>query len=137
VLKAGVGREKRKFEVLKNKGFGDGEAPATELVGENVNVLAKTLVIKKVTLKSAVEEMVGELEDNNQFESWGRINYEIEVKTNMGEKRREEFMKVGENGNVFGLDDDGKAEQLDMAESFGLAVRRKHDCGWFPLHHLL
>jgi hypothetical protein len=95
-------------------------------------------VFRKATLKKAVEEkVVGKLQENNQFKSWGGINDEIEVKTDMGEKRREEFMKVGENDNVFGLDDDGKAEQLDMAESFGLAVRRKHDCGWFPLHHLL
>ncbi|MCI51008.1 hypothetical protein A2U01_0072252, partial [Trifolium medium] len=41
------------------------EAPATELVCEKVDVLDETLVVRKAMLKSAVEEMVGELEENN------------------------------------------------------------------------
>jgi hypothetical protein len=41
-VKAGVGNEKCKFEVLKNRGVGNGSALApAELVGEKVKVLAE------------------------------------------------------------------------------------------------
>ena len=104
VVKAGVGNEKYKFEVLKNRGVGDGEAcSVVELEGENVEVLAKTLVVREAMLKAVAEEKVRELQENNQFKGWGRLNFEVEVKTVTGERREEEHMKVGENGNGLGL----------------------------------
>jgi hypothetical protein len=57
-------------------------------------------VFRKATLKKAVEEkVVGKLQENNQFKSWGGINVEIDVKVVTGERRVEELMKAGENGN--------------------------------------
>jgi hypothetical protein len=57
-------------------------------------------VFRKATLKKAVEEkVVGKLQENNQFKSWGGINVEIDVKVVTGERRGDELMKAGENGN--------------------------------------
>ncbi|KAK2440988.1 hypothetical protein QL285_012337 [Trifolium repens] len=70
-----------------------GEATATELLAEKVDVLDETLVVRKAMLKSVVEETLGELEENNHFKSLGKINYEIVVKT------------VVEKSCEFGLDD--------------------------------
>jgi hypothetical protein len=57
-------------------------------------------VFRKATLNKAVEEkVVGKLQENNQFKSWGGINVEIDVKVVTGERRGDELMKAGENGN--------------------------------------
>jgi hypothetical protein len=82
---------------MKNRG---GEATATELVGEKVDVLDETLVVRKAMLKSAVEETMGELEENIHFKSLRKMNYEIEVKTVVGESCEfgldvGKFVKVG------------------------------------------
>ncbi|XP_045819517.1 uncharacterized protein LOC123918887 [Trifolium pratense] len=111
-VKADTG-ERRGEELVKVE-----EAPATELVCEKVDILAESLVVRKRMLKSAVKEMVGELEENNHFKSLGRINYEIEVKTVTGERCGKEFMKVGENGNGFGLDD-GKVVKAGVGHEKG------------------
>jgi len=96
IMKLGE-NEKYKIEVLKNRGVGDGEAcSVVELEGENVEVLAKTLVVREAMLKAAAEKNVRELQENNLFNSWGRLNFEVEVKTVMGERREEELMRAGE-----------------------------------------
>lgn len=76
VVKSGAGHEKYKFE------------------GENVEVLAKTLVVREAMLKAAAEDKVRELQENNQFNGWGRLNFEVEVKTVTGERREEDVGKV-------------------------------------------
>jgi hypothetical protein len=41
------------------------------------------------------EKVVEKLQENNQFKSWGRLNFEIEVKTATREMNGEEFVDVG------------------------------------------
>jgi hypothetical protein len=53
-------------------------------------------VFRKAMLKEAVKEkVVGKLQENNPFKSWGRLNFEIEVKTATREMNGEEFVNVG------------------------------------------
>jgi hypothetical protein len=46
------------------------------------------LEFRKITLKEALEEkVVGKLQDNNKFKSWGRIDVGVEVKTDTKGRR--------------------------------------------------
>ncbi|XP_073225403.1 uncharacterized protein [Cicer arietinum] len=167
IVKAGVGHEKCKFEILKNRGVGDVEdCVVAELEGEKVEVLAEkkrlvgepnkedglggfgrsalgavqknhgtrlakhieirpgndldceeeTLVVRQAMLKAAIEEKMREIrlmQEKNEFKSWGRLNFEVDVKMVEGERCGEELVKVGENGNGFGLDD-GKVVKAEL-----------------------
>jgi hypothetical protein len=75
-------------------------------------------VVRKTTLKEALEEkVVGKLQENNKFKSYGRINVGIEVKTNTKQRRGEELMKVGKTGKGFHLDD-GKAVKAGVGSLY-------------------
>lgn len=63
-------------------------------------MLAETLMVREATLRSAIEEKVGEIGQNYKFKNWGILNFEVEVQLIRGEKRGEEFRKVGENDKV-------------------------------------
>lgn len=98
VVKSGAGHEKYKFE------------------GENVELLAQTLVVREAMLKAAAEEKVRELQENNQFNGWGRLNFEVEVKTVTGERREEDVGKVEvlAKKNRF-IGEPGKKDALDSS----------------------
>ncbi|CAK8565716.1 unnamed protein product [Lathyrus sativus] len=95
VLKAVVGKEKCKFGVHDWKACPDGEQDKKDCPNAS-----ETLMVREATLKSAIEEKVGEIEQNDQFKNWGKLNFEIDVQIIRDEKRGEEFRKVGENSKV-------------------------------------
>jgi hypothetical protein len=62
--------------------------------------------------------VVGKLQENNKFKSWGRINVGIEVKTNPKQRRGKELMMARETGKGFHLDD-GKVVKAGVNEGWG------------------
>jgi len=38
-------------------------------------------VVREAMLKAMAEEKVRELQENSQFTNWGRLNFEIDIKT--------------------------------------------------------
>ncbi|KAI5409085.1 hypothetical protein KIW84_054776, partial [Lathyrus oleraceus] len=79
---------------------GDIACAVAERGNVGVSAASETLMVREATLKSAIEEKVGEIEQNDQFKNWGKLNFEIDVQIIRGEKRGEELKKVGENSKV-------------------------------------
>lgn len=84
--------------------------------GNDLDCEEETLVVRQAMLKAAIEEKMREIrlmQEKNEFKSWGRLNFEVDVKMVEGERCGEELVKVGENGNGFGLDD-GKVVKAEL-----------------------
>ncbi|CAI8596706.1 unnamed protein product [Vicia faba] len=122
--KMSVEMELKRFKELQDGG--NIARAVAESGNARVSAAPETLVVREAALKSAIEEKVGEIKQD-QFINLGKLNFDIEVHVVRGEKRGEEPLHDGKKDgpeDAFGTGNDfgSVKETLDVREATNTAA---------------